>query len=173
MTMFQQLQPAFLAQYSVAWVCVLLLAEWQQQSRVVGTKADACSWASAQWRLWLVWYMRSAVKGLAGAVAEVEQQGSLAHMHDLHTATASARALSVLPPWCCVLQRNPMMQPNVNMNAQPGLGIIPTLFGLQQGTGTGRGGAGCLPPAAGLCKGLCLGCACMLHCLLARWVALA
>jgi hypothetical protein len=28
-----------------------------------------------------------------------------------------------------------MMQPNVNMNAQPGIGIIPTLFGLQQGTG--------------------------------------
>lgn len=28
-----------------------------------------------------------------------------------------------------------MMQPNVNMNAQPGLGIIPTLFGLQQGAG--------------------------------------
>ncbi|GAB4814682.1 hypothetical protein N2152v2_001728 [Parachlorella kessleri] len=32
--------------------------------------------------------------------------------------------------------RNPMMQPNINnMNAQPGIGIIPTLFGLQQGNG--------------------------------------
>jgi hypothetical protein len=32
--------------------------------------------------------------------------------------------------------RNPLLQPNVNVNAQQnGLGIIPTLFGLQQNNG--------------------------------------
>ena len=32
--------------------------------------------------------------------------------------------------------RNPLLQPNVNVNAQQGgLGIIPTLFGLQNGNG--------------------------------------
>lgn len=34
--------------------------------------------------------------------------------------------------------RNPLLQPNVNVNAQQGgLGIIPTLFGLQNGNGNG------------------------------------
>ncbi|EFN60151.1 hypothetical protein CHLNCDRAFT_33679 [Chlorella variabilis] len=34
--------------------------------------------------------------------------------------------------------RNPMLQPNLNVNAQQsGLGIIPTLFGLQNGNGNG------------------------------------
>ena len=31
--------------------------------------------------------------------------------------------------------RNPLLQPAVNVNAQQGIGIIPTLFGLQAGPG--------------------------------------
>ncbi|KAL4436132.1 hypothetical protein ABPG77_005580 [Micractinium sp. CCAP 211/92] len=42
--------------------------------------------------------------------------------------------------------RNPLLQPNVNVNAQQGgLGIIPTLFGLQQ-NGNGNGGYEPLTP---------------------------
>ena len=39
--------------------------------------------------------------------------------------------------------RNPLLQPNVNVAAQQGgLGIIPTLFGLQNGNGEALGGGG-------------------------------
>lgn len=45
--------------------------------------------------------------------------------------------------------RNPMLQPNLNVNAQQsGLGIIPTLFGLQNGNG------GCLCCADGVWRRL-------------------
>lgn len=46
--------------------------------------------------------------------------------------------------------RNPLLQPNVNVNAQQGgLGIIPTLFGLQNGNGERAGAAVLAPGAAG------------------------